>query len=129
MRGEITTAMVDACYTQAKRVLRGITTIQGGAKIAEQKTAINNSSAIRTIDSIVKMLEGRFYASIINNDGMVLIFNKIELDYGVEGITKAIRASIQHVEYLTREQGNNKTALRELINKYITKYNLEIPLM
>ena len=124
MKNIISCEMINVCYKYAVMVVDGEITKTESSRRAVIEIGITNGSAIRTIDSISRMLRGESYCSTINEMGTDFILGKIYNDFGVDGLKMAIYAVQQHISYLKNKTNNKQQKIVNICNKYNELYKL-----
>ena len=64
-----------------------------------EECEMDRSSAYKYIDDIIYMLNGQMYKYLINKDHTKYFLEKIEEDFGVEGLEKALSAMKEYINY------------------------------
>ena len=110
--------MTDICYNYGKQAyISQDTNIKALANNVKLKTGMNPNSAFMYIYVVKNMLSGTIFKRAINNRALEKYFNKINSEYGKQGLKKAIFATRQHASY-RNEFGCPVKSVITLCDKY-----------
>lgn len=93
--------MIDECYKFGKMAYNNPDAdIKDFADTVMKETGMNKSSAYIYIYVVQSMLKGEQFKRHINSNALKRYFELILIEFGKEGLRKALSATRQHVEYL-----------------------------
>ncbi len=93
--------MFDACYRFGKMAYNNPDVdIKEFANTVMKETGMNKSSAYIYIYVVQSLLKGEQFKRHINSNALKRYFELILIEFGKEGLRKALFATKQHIEYL-----------------------------
>lgn len=93
--------MIDECYKYGKMLYNNPDAdIKEFADTVMKETGMNKSSAYIYIYAVQSLLQGEQFKRHINSNALKRYFELILIEFGKEGLSKALSATKQHVEYL-----------------------------
>ena len=93
--------MIDECYKFGKMAYSNPDAdIKDFADTVMKETGMNKSSAYIYIYVVQSMLKGEQFKRHINSNALKRYFELILIEFGKEGLRKALFATQQHIEYL-----------------------------
>ena len=93
--------MIDECFKYGKLAYNNPDAdIKDFADTVMKETGMNKSSAYIYIYVVQSMLKGEQFKRHINSNALKRYFELILIEFGKEGLRKALSATRQHVEYL-----------------------------
>lgn len=105
-------------YIFSKKVFEGNLTSKEAVKNLVSVNNMNPNSAADYINNFRCMLEGRRFTRTQNGYSMEYFLENIFHDYGSTGLSRAICALRQHIEYYESIQKGNMKSMRKIYNKY-----------
>ncbi len=113
-----TDEMIMLCYKFGKKAFENSSThIVKYAKEVAISTNMNTSSAFMYIYVVKSLLEGNVFKRAINSKALDTYLELISEEYGKNGLTKALNATKQHIEY--RKKFNHPIdSIIKIYNKY-----------
>lgn len=119
---EITMEMLECCYDYTKRVyLDGLNREDAITEICVE-TFMDYYSAKRYIGAIIKLIRGERYSAVIKSEFYSLLLDKIQTDFGDEGVMRALNAMKEHI-YQNKRPMNEA---QNIVNIYGKKFGIRI---
>ncbi len=117
-RQKITRVEIEAAYREGVLVLHGKEEASAVADL-HQSFNMNHASATDHIRILRQMLAGQTYHRTLSQLATRIFFDGILADYGKEGLSRALSATLSHADYYeTLKTGGNRPALRALCAEY-----------
>lgn len=111
--------IVPLAYRVSKMVYEKRTSFQEGLDELITGNRINKNSAADYIHNFKCMLDGKKYARTNNKFSMEYFFSNIYQDYGLKGLTPALIAFEQHIEYYEGIRGKPMKTMRSIQAWYL----------
>ena len=114
--------MLECCYDYTKRVyLDGLNREDAITEICVE-TFMDYYSAKRYIGAIIKLIRGERYSAVIKSEFYSLLLDKIQTDFGDEGVMRALNAMKEHI-YQNKRPMNEA---QNIVNIYGKKFGIRI---
>ena len=116
---KMTEEMMFSCYKYGKELYVNGNLTEAVEKVVSE-TGMNRNSAIIYLYVVSNMLDGTIYKRAISTKATEKYFIMISDEYGSDGLSKAIRATREHVKY-RRACGHMVDSIERLCDKYTEK--------
>ncbi len=98
-----TDEMIETCYEHGKKAYDNPDAdIKEFANEVSQKTGMNKSSAVIYIYVAKSLLKGEIFKRVVSSAALRKYLDNILLEYGKNGLRKALTATELHIEYLKK---------------------------
>jgi len=97
---KMTNEIISICYEYGKKAHEQPgTNLWDCAEDISKKTGMNRNSAFMYVCAVTSMLSGTVYKRAINMTATRTYFDKIFEDFGVQGLSNAIKSTRLHIDY------------------------------
>ena len=114
--GKITLTMAKECYLCSTKILSNKMTKAEAIKHI-LITNMKENSIKRYLDSLTKLISGKFYHSTMKGEYYNFFFQQIYKDYGKDTLRKSLNAATLHVNYYKHPLNE----LQEIIKQFKLK--------
>ena len=114
-----TEEMIEMCYYYGKKVNDGESAPDLADEISSE-TGMNRNTALMYLYAINGMLKGEVYKRAISSKALKIFFDCIFMEYGNDGLKKAIQATKLHIDY-RRKCGHTVDSVEKICNDFERK--------
>lgn len=115
---KITTEMTQAAYLAAKNVYFGKITKKDAQNELSTKYGMNSGSAADFLVNFKKMINGEKYVRTNNAEQTDYLLTHIFSDFDVDGLSNAIKAANEHVNYYESLGRGNLNGIKAIISRH-----------
>ncbi|PKV51907.1 5-methylcytosine-specific restriction protein A [Aquimarina sp. MAR_2010_214] len=119
---KVTKELVHITYDIAKEVYEGKISRKEGVEIIVGDGRMNPNSVADFIHNLKCLLDGKKFTRTNNTYSMEYFFEKIYKDYGIKGLSNALRALNLHIKYYEGYQDVTMHSMRKIYSKYLKIY-------
>ena len=124
---KISTELTPLAYDTSKKVYEKRITFSEGQKIVVGEDIMNKNSAADYINDFRCLVEGKRFTRTLNAFSMEYFLEHIFNDYGVQGLTNALTALKEHIEYYEGIQKIRMHKMRDIYEKYLAAVPIPSP--
>ncbi|HEX8279090.1 MAG TPA: HNH endonuclease [Segetibacter sp.] len=124
---KISTELTPLAYNISKKVYEKQLTFSEGQKIAVGDNKMNKNSAADYINDFRCLIEGKRFTRTLNAYSMEYFLEHIFNDFGAQGLTNALTALKEHIEYYEDLQKVRMHKMRDIYEKYFAAIPLQSP--
>ena len=117
---KIINSLVPLAYDLSVSVYENIKTLSEAKRELSANNQMNVNSAADYINNFGYMLEGKKFTRTLNAFSMNYFLGRIAEDYGFDGLSNALEALEQHIEYYENTQKTIMHSTKGIHKKYLT---------